>query len=209
MTRNNKGLLVSFEGIDRCGKSTQSDLLQKRLADENVDVEVFREPGSTGVSEQIRRILLSVENADMDPRCELMLYSAARAQLVSEKIIPALEAGKIVILDRYHHSTTAYQGYGRELPIPLIQSVTEFVARGLNPDLAFFLDISPEDAMLRRDKAGRDRLERASMEFFNRVHQGYLEMAKDDPRLIVLDGNLSVDELEAQIWEKVSQLLSK
>jgi dTMP kinase len=209
LNKRHRSLFISFEGIDRCGKSTQVARLEKRLCENDLKVSVFREPGSTAVSEQIRRILLSLETGEIEPRCELMLYSAARAQLVNEKIKPALEAGEVIIMDRFYHSTTAYQGYGRGLPINLIQSVNKLVTQGLKPDLTFILDISPENALLRRDDVGRDRLEKNSLEFFERVRQGYLKMAENDSHLIVLDGDQAVEKIEIQVWEKVSSLLRK
>lgn len=207
MKKNNKGLFITFEGIDRCGKSTQAQLLASRLQSMNADVSIFREPGSTVISEQIRRILLSIENGEIDPRSELMLYSAARAQLVSEELIPALEKGQIVILDRFIHSTTAYQGYGRGLSIDMIESVNGFVAQNIVPDITFIIDISPELASLRYDEAGRDRLERSSMDFFKRVHDGYLKMAKEDEKLHTVDGSKTINEISEIIWEKVSKIL--
>jgi len=204
LNRNHARLLITFEGIDRCGKSTQAGLLEEKFQEERIEYELFREPGSTVVSEQIRRILLSVDSGDMDYRCELMLYAAARAQLVSEKILPALEGGKVVIIDRFYDSTTAYQGYGRNLPIELIESVNTLVTQNTVPDLTFILDISPEDALMRRDEAGRDRLERSSMEFFERVRDGYLELSEKEDRISVIDGNLSIEEIAQKVWEKVS-----
>lgn len=207
MTKKNKGLFITFEGIDRCGKSTQAQRLASRLQDKKMDVVLFREPGSTVVSEQIRRILLSVENGDIDPRCELMLYSAARAQLVSEQLIPALDKGQIVIFDRFYHSTTAYQGYGRGLSIKTIESINKFVSQGIAPDISFLIDISPEEASLRYDEAGRDRLERSSMEFFKKVHEGYLEMVKKEENLYAVDGTKTIDEIAKEVWKKVSAIL--
>jgi len=157
--RNYSGLLVSFEGIDKCGKSTQVELLKNLLSEKDHPYKIFREPGSTSISEQIRRILLSHESSNMGDLCETLLYSAARAQLVGEKIIPALKDGFCVILDRYYHSTTAYQGYGRGIPLELINKVNAAASQGYAPDITFILDISPEEASKRRDEAGRARLE--------------------------------------------------
>ena len=207
MAKKNKGFFITFEGIDRCGKSTQAQYLASRLQDKKLDVVLFREPGSTVVSEQIRRILLSVESGDIDPRCELMLYSAARAQLVSEQLIPDLNKGQIVIFDRFYHSTTAYQGYGRGLSIKTIASINKFVSQGLAPDISFLIDISPEAASLRYDQAGRDRLERASMEFFKKVHEGYLDMVKKEANFFAIDGTKSIEKIAGEIWQKVSALL--
>jgi len=206
---DNDGILITFEGIDRCGKSTQVARLEKRLQDANIEFETLREPGSTAVSEQIRRILLSVESGDIDSRCELMLYSAARAQLVNEKIIPGLESGKVIIVDRYFDSTTAYQGYGRQLPIDIIECINQLVSQERKPNLTIIIDISPEDAVLRRDEAGRDRLERSSLNFFDRVRNGYLEMAKTDSRFVIMDGNKSIEEISEEVWAQVSKVIEK
>lgn len=203
--RKHNGFLVSFEGIDQCGKSTQVERLTKRLEMRKIDFEVYREPGSTTISEQVRRILLSSENKLMEARCELMLYSAARAQLVAEKIIPALKNGSFVILDRYYHSTTAYQGFARGLPIDLIKRINKEVSQGYAPDIVFIIDIPPEEAIHRRDETGRDRLERSSLEFFNRVRKGYLKIAETDPNLIIIDGRMSPDEIEKQVWEIITE----
>jgi len=206
---DHEGILITFEGIDRCGKSTQVARLEKKLQEANIEFETLREPGSTAVSEQIRRILLSVESGDIDSRCELMLYSAARAQLVNEKIVPGLESGKTIIIDRYFDSTTAYQGYGRKLPIDIIENINQLVSQERKPNLTIIIDISPEDAVLRRDEAGRDRLERSSLDFFDRVRNGYLEMAKSDSRFVVLDGNKSIEEIGDEVWAKIAKIIDK
>jgi len=206
---DHEGILITFEGIDRCGKSTQVARLEKKLQEANIEFETLREPGSTAVSEQIRRILLSVESGDIDSRCELMLYSAARAQLVNEKIVPGLESGKTIIIDRYFDSTTAYQGYGRKLPIDIIENINQLVSQERKPNLTIIIDISPEDAVLRRDEAGRDRLERSSLDFFDRVRNGYLEMAKSDSRFVVIDGNKSIEEIGDEVWAKIAKIIDK
>lgn len=197
--------MVSFEGIDQCGKSTQVERLAKRLEARKINFEVYREPGSTTISEQVRRILLSSENKLMEQRCELMLYSAARAQLAAEKIIPALEKGAFVILDRYYHSTTAYQGYGRGLPLDLIERINREVSQGFTPDVTFIIDIAPEAAIHRRDESGRDRLERSTLEFFRTVREGYLKMAETDSRLKVINGRKPPDEIENQVWDIITE----
>lgn len=199
---NNQGLLINFEGIDKCGKTTQVDLLQEKLTEARIPSVFYREPGSTNISEQVRRILLSREHKAMDNLCETLLYSAARAQLVEEKIIPALDEGKVVLLDRYYHSSLAYQGYGRGVPLDLIWQVTNAVVKGKYPDLTFVLDISPEEASNRRDLAGRDRLEMSSLQFFRAVRQGYLELAKQDDKIQVIDGTLPSNEIAAIVWAK-------
>jgi len=206
---NEKGLLINFEGIDKCGKTTQVNLLQEKLIELKVPTVLYREPGSTNISEQVRRILLSREHKSMDYFCEALLYSAARAQLVAEKIIPALAEGKAVLLDRYYHSSLAYQGYGRGVPLDLIWKMTEALVRDCQPDLTIVLDISPEEASKRRDLAGRDRLEMSSIKFFQAVRQGYLELAKNDEKIKVIEGILPVEEIGARIWEEVRRIKDK
>jgi len=206
--RNYSGLLVSFEGIDKCGKSTQVELLKNLLSEKDHPYKIFREPGSTSISEQIRRILLSHESSNMGDLCETLLYSAARAQLVGEKIIPALKDGFCVILDRYYHSTTAYQGYGRGIPLELINKVNAAASQGYAPDITFILDISPEEASKRRDEAGRDRLESSSLQFFRAVRNGYLKMMENDPRLVKLDGTFPIDSVFEIISNNVLKQLA-
>ena len=207
--RNYSGLLVSFEGIDKCGKSTQVEMLKDLLSEKDHPYKIFREPGSTSISEQIRRILLSHDSSNMDDLCETLLYSAARSQLVQEKVIPALKDGFCVILDRYYHSTTAYQGYGRGIPLDLIEKVNAAASQGYAPDITFVLDISPEEASKRRDEAGRDRLESSSLQFFRAVRSGYLKMVEDDSRLIKIDGTLPIDSVFEIISKNVLAKLSK
>lgn len=204
---NKKGLLISFEGIDKCGKSTQVELLRKNLSSMGKNVQVFREPGSTSISEQIRDILLSNDNKEMDILCETLLYSSARAQLVNEKIIPCLKENYIVLLDRYYHSTTAYQGYGRGIKLEFINSVNNVVSQGCTPEITFILDISPEEASKRRSESGRDRLEMSSIQFYREVRRGYLEMAAEDARLNVIDGTIQIKEIETIILNKVKECL--
>jgi dTMP kinase len=187
------GFLVSFEGIDKCGKTTQVDRLAKKLSELGKEVEIFREPGSTAISEQVRRILLSVEHKTMNPTCEMLLYSAARAQLVSEKILPALKKGNLVILDRFYHSTIAYQGYGRGLPLDLINEINHKVSQGRSPDSTFILDISPEEAIMRRDEVGRDRIERDSI----------------DKNVFIIDGTLPRETIQDEIWELLQEKVEK
>lgn len=205
MTRNHNGFFICLDGIDQCGKSTQVGLLQEKMKARRQDVLVFREPGSTPISEDIRRILLSTGNGEIDPLCELLLYSAARAQLMAEMIIPALEKGNYVILDRFHYSTTAYQGYGRGLSLSLINSINQSTSRGYTPDLTIIIDISPEAAMQRRDEAGRDRLERFSLDFFRRVREGYLKLAEENPNFALVDGTQPRDTIIEQIWKMVEE----
>lgn len=202
MIKVNNKRFISFEGIDFSGKTTQIDLLQKFLEEQNFKVFVLREPGGTSISEKIRKVLLDVKNAQMSSRCEMLLYSAARTQLVYEKIIPLLNEGYYIIADRYVDSTTAYQGYGRGLDPETVSIINETATFGLLPVKTFFLDIKPETAEQRRlnNSLDADRLESAGREFFKRVYDGYHEIAAKAPdRFEVIDAENTVEEIQRRI----------
>ena len=174
-------MLINFEGIDGCGKSTQIHLLKQYLEERGRMVQVYREPGGTSIAEEIRSILLDSKN-EVSAISELLLFSAARAQLVQEKILPALERGITVILDRFYDSTTAYQGYGRSvLPIDEIILLNKMASHGLVPEITFYLRISQELALQRRKERAQDRMEMAGNDFYSRVLKGYEIMAKKHP----------------------------
>lgn len=209
-TRRTKGLLITFEGIDYAGKTTQIELLIRALEDFGYQVLLVREPGGTLISEKIRRILLDPTCKEMSAQAELLLYSASRAQLVCEKMLPALEKGQVVICDRFYDSSTAYQGYGRELNLDVIDMLNRFAAFGLVPDITFFLDLEPEHASVRQKEGGlaEDRLESSSPEFFARVRNGYMQIADDRTRNVVkVDAKDDPDVLHQQIWSKVKPLI--
>ena len=147
-----KGIFITFEGIDGCGKSTQLELAARRLKEEAFPVLVTREPGGTAIAEKIREILISPQNSEMVNECELLLYLAARAQHVREKIIPALEQVFIVLCDRFQEATFAYQGFGRNIPLDLLKKINNFATGGLNPHLTFIFDISVELSCARIQK---------------------------------------------------------
>jgi dTMP kinase len=175
-------LLITFEGIDGCGKSTQIDLLKKYLDSVNAGYSVFREPGGTGISENIRSLLLH-DSPEMDPVTELLLFSAARSQLIKEKVIPMLSINKIVILDRFYDSTTAYQGFGRKsADIESILNLNRLASHQVVPHITLYLKIDPEVAALRTQNSKKDRMERSGIEFFKRVVEGYNELAKKEGR---------------------------
>lgn len=185
-------MFISFEGIDGSGKSTQLLLLRDVLEQGGSTVMTIREPGATLLSESIREILLSTKQT-ITPTAELLLFSAARTQLVEKVIEPALEQGTIILCDRYVDSTTAYQGYGRMLDMESVKSCNRIATRGVMPSVTFFIDVAFEQAQQRMQfdaGAGEpDRMERAGREFFERVREGYLAIAKEDPeRMIVIDG---------------------
>ena len=209
-TRRTKGLLITFEGIDYAGKTTQIELLIRALEDFGYQVLLVREPGGTLISEKIRRILLDPTCKEMSAQAELLLYSASRAQLVCEKMLPALDKGQVVICDRFYDSSTAYQGYGRELNLDVIAMLNRFAAFGLVPDITFFLDLEPEHASVRQKERGQaeDRLESSSPEFFARVRNGYYQIADDRTRHVVkVDAKDDPDDLHQQIWGKVKPLI--
>ncbi len=180
-----KGVFITFEGIEGCGKSTQAHLLSRHLKAEGHDVVVTREPGGTPIAEAIRQILLDPANAAMSALTELLLYEAARAQHVHELIRPAIEAGSIVVCDRFYDSTTAYQGAGRRLPEIDFAGLHDMATGGLSPDLTLFLDLPVEEGLKRAANAAvPDRIERESIKFHERVRQGFLELAAQHPERV-------------------------
>lgn len=204
------GLLITFEGIDFSGKTTQIELLIRALEDAGHQVLLVREPGGTLISEKIRRILLDPSCKEMCSQTELLLYSASRAQLVSEKVLPALEKGQVVICDRFYDSSTAYQGYGRGLNLEVVARLNSFAAFGLVPDVTFYLDLEPEAASVRQKERGEaeDRLESSSREFFDRVRNGYLQVADDRTRTVIkMDAKGDAEVLHQRIWSEVKPLI--
>lgn len=197
----NRGLFITAEGTDGSGKTTQIKLLRNYLEEKGFDVLLIREPGGTNIGEKIRSIILDPENADMSVTTEMMLYAAARAQLVSEVIKPALEAKKIVICDRFIDSSYAYQGYGRGVDLKIIEGINRAALDGLLPDATIFFDISPEVALNRRIEAtGSDRIEKESMDFHMRVYKGYKELAVIyGSRIKTIDSSRSVDEISRDV----------
>ena len=174
-----KGLFITFEGADGCGKTTQLMLLAKSLMAKGYDVIVTREPGAKGLGEKIREILLNYEG-EVSSRCEAFLFLADRAQHMDIIVRPAVEKGKIVLCDRHTDSTVAYQGYGRGLDIERINNLNNIATSGDKPDLTFVFDIDVETSM-KRVGGQKDRMESAGMDFFNRVRNGYLEIARQEP----------------------------
>ena len=194
--KGKKGLLVSFEGIDGAGKTTLIKALEKSFPDQ--EILVLREPGGARLSEKIRELLLDTANRDMLERTEAFLYASARSQVVGECLRPALQAGKIVFLDRYIDSTIAYQGYGRGLDISFLTSLNDLASDQLMPDITFLLDLEPQVAQRRQGEKIADRLESEGREFTIRVRNGYLEIARQNPeRIVVLDGKCPVEKLSA------------
>lgn len=200
-------MFITFEGIDGVGKSTQLDLLEAWLLDQGREVVRTLEPGGTELGQEIRHLLLH-RKGDVAPRAEALLYAADRAHHVATKIRPALAQGKVVLSDRYFDSSVAYQGAARELDVNQVREISLWAVDNLLPDLTILLDLTAEQAMLRRNKTGvePDRLEQEKVDFFERAREQYLELARE-PRFLIIDANLSVSEIQDQIRARVQELL--
>lgn len=193
-----KGLLITFEGFEGSGKSTQIKLLADFLRENKYPVVFLREPGSTRIGERLRRILLNKNNASMSETAELLLYLASRAQMVEEKIIPALKKGMIVLCDRFQDSTAAYQGFGLGIDRKAISLFGELVTRGIRPRLTILLDIGVKKGLgrIQRDK---DRIEQRSLDYHRRVRAGYLKIAEDEPERIKIVKVKTIKETQQEI----------
>jgi dTMP kinase len=201
------GLFITFEGGEGCGKSTQSRLLLKKLEQQNVPVVLTHEPGGTALGNELRKTLKRKRDSFISPQAELFLLAASRAQLVAEVIRPALEEGKVVLCDRFTHSTLVYQGYGRGLDFTAIKMVNNMATGYLNPDLIILLDISPEQGLARK-RSLKDRFELEDLSFHRRVREGYLKMAAAEPdRWLVIDASLPKGKIAEIIRDRMSQLL--
>jgi dTMP kinase len=215
--QSDKGLFITFEGTEGSGKSTQILRLEKRLQDLGHTVRTLREPGGTPLGEEIRHTLKhSPANRGMTPEAELLLLNASRAQLVREIIRPALEAGEIVLCDRFLDSTIAYQGYGREMPLPAVHSVVALAIGGILPDLTLLLQVSVSISESRRATRNlaepilRDHFENSDRAFFERVELGFQAIAASEPdRIQVVDGGADADQVEREIWAVVSNRFNK
>lgn len=179
-------MFITFEGLDGSGKTTQIKQVVPWLQAQGYDVLVTREPGGTSIGDQIREVLHSLDNTAMHPNAELLLYNASRAQLVAEVLRPHLEAGGIVVCDRFYDSTLAYQGYGHGLDLDVLKAIVHFATGGLKPDLTLFLDITPEDGLERRKQASLfgeewNRLDDMALSFHRRVYEGYQALIAADP----------------------------
>lgn len=209
MNGGTKGLFLVFEGIDGSGKSTQAGLLADALTQRGFKVDIFREPGGTSLGESIRRLLLDEANSNLEPSAETLLFAGARAQLVAGKIRPAIEAGRIVINDRFEDSTFAYQGFGRGLALEILSHINHLATGGLKANMTFLLDIAPELARkrLQRDE---DRLEQEAISFFQRVRKGYLSLAGNKPgSCLVLDASRSIQDIHSQIIKTAEEVIGE
>lgn len=195
-------MFITFEGIDGSGKSTQISKLRERLEKEGAVVKVFRDPGGPEVSEKVREILLSPDY-EVDPVTELLLFSAARSQLMAEKVLPSLEEGAVVILDRFYDSTTAYQGYGRQsVSLDEIHKMNTIASHKRAPDLTIYMQISLQEAKKRMSKE-KDRMEQAGDLFFEKVIEGFNEIAEAEDRFVTVDATKPAEQVHRLIWDQV------
>ena len=199
------GLFITFEGADGCGKTTQIELLNKYLLKKGFETLLTREPGAKGLGVKLREILLNYDG-DVSPNCESFLFLADRAQHIDCIIKPAIKEGKIILCDRHIDSTVAYQGYGRGLDINKINMLNDIATSGLKPDLTIVFDIDVETSMKRVGKE-KDRMESAGNDFFNKVRNGYLEIAKQEPKRVkVINSSDSIDNIHKQVIELLENL---
>ena len=203
---------ITFEGSEGSGKSTQADRLATRLQLCDVPYILTREPGGTPIGESIRELLqFAPHNSDMTPETELLLFEASRSQLVREVIRPALERDICVIADRFFDSTSAYQGAARKLDHEIVERLNAFAVGGCIPDISFVLDVDAATAQsrMKREPRKADRMEQQPEEFYERVREGYRELARQEPkRIVLIDGSGGIDEIEKQIWETLSSRFS-
>ncbi|HVU37344.1 MAG TPA: dTMP kinase [Opitutales bacterium] len=205
--RTHKSFFISFEGSEGSGKSTQIDLLATRLENEGYNVVVTREPGGTEIGEEIRHLLKHAQSGQgMTPETELLLFAASRAQLVREVIVPALRAGKVILCDRFLDSTTVYQGVARRLSQDPVSIINRFAVGDIMPALTIVLDVPAETGLARarrRPSELPDRLEQENIDFYQRVREGYLLLAREMPsRFLVVDGTQPSDKITDIIWHE-------
>jgi len=200
-------MLIRCEGIGGSGKSAQSELLKVYLESVGKEVNVYREPGGVTISEQIRELLLNSKHK-IHPVSELLLFSAARAQLVADKVLPDLENGKFVVLDRFFDSTTAYQGFGRKsVDLEKIEQINELASLGREPDLTFYLRLDWEESKKRTSHLEEDRMEKAGEEFFKRVITGFDHLSKTKSRFVKIDAKSDINSIHEKIIKKLSDFL--
>ncbi len=207
-------VFITFEGPDGCGKTTQIRALFDYLKGQGYPVYLTREPGGTSIGDQIRQVLHDTANVEMLPQTEILLYSASRAQLVGQVILPRLGAGQIVLCDRYADSTLAYQGYGHGLDLETLRVITSFATQDLKPELTIYLDISVEEGLRRKRSAFEagdaewNRMDAQEVAFHRRVREGYLRMASADPgRWVIIDAARPVEVVQADVRSRVESVL--
>ena len=202
-----KGLFVTFEGIDGSGKTTQVQEFIRRLKEASLPFLLVREPGGTEIGEKIRDILLDKANSDIFPVTELLLYSASRHQLIRQSVLSSLQNGEIVVLDRFFDSTTAYQGFGRGIDLSFIKRLNSIATESLKPDLTIILDIPVSEREKRLSMQKLDRMEMENFDFNERVRQGFLSIAKEEPeRIKVIDGTLSSGDISKIVWNNFKKI---
>ena len=202
-----KGLFISIEGPDGSGKSTQIENIKRFFAEKNMEIVFTREPGGTAIGEKIRELILDRTYTEMDSMTETLLYAAARAQHVAQVIRPAIEAGKIVICDRFVDSSIAYQGYGRKLG-GSVEEINKFAVDGCMPNVTFLMKLDPRVGRGRIDEKVQDRLEMEKDAFHLAVFEGYLELEKQYPdRILGIDASRTIDQIKLDIYEKLEALL--
>jgi dTMP kinase len=211
-----KGFLITFEGIEGTGKSTQAEALYKNLSEAGYPAILTREPGGTRIGNLVREILISPDNKEMCVITEIFLFAAARAQHAEQLLRPKLEEGFVVICDRFADSTLAYQGYGRNVPLALVREINSAATWGIQPNLTFFLDLDPKISLQRvrlrfeETEAIPDRLEREQLEFFHKVRNGYRRIAEEESfRFKILDAKLDPASLNRKITDSAIRELRK
>ena len=202
-------LFITFEGGEGSGKTVQARALFRRLAELAIPVLLTHEPGGTSLGKKLSRLLKWTQDTDISPLSELLMFNASRAQLVDDVIRPNLLSGEVIICDRYADSTIAYQSYGRGLSLEMVATINNAATRGLKPDLIVLLDIPVDEGLARKGPRGRDRFEEENITFHQRVREGYLKLAADDPeRWLVINASQSKAKIREIIWQRVSQLLA-
>jgi len=201
-------LFITFEGGEGCGKSTQAKALWRRLSRLGISSQLTREPGDTALGNQLRRLLKRKCQDEISPEAELFLFAACRIQLVSQLIRPSLQQGKVVICDRFADSTTAYQGYGRRIDLATVKAINDLATQHTRPDLTVLLDAPATKGLGRKQASMKDRFETEEIAFHNRVRDGYLKLAAEEPeRWLVIDATLPRATIARIIWDRVSRLL--
>jgi len=201
-------LFVTFEGGEGSGKSVQARTLYRRLSQLDIPTLLTHEPGGTPLGNKIARWLKWAEGTDISPLTELLLFNASRAHLINKVIQPGLKNGRVVICDRFADSTTAYQSYGRGLELEMVKAVNQAATQGLKPNLTILLDMPAEGGLARKAARKQDRFEREEIAFHQRVREGYLKLAADEPgRWLIIDATLTREQIQRIVWRRVSQLL--
>ena len=203
-----KGKFITLEGPDGSGKSTMINLIGQYLKERKISHILTREPGGTEIGEKIRKIIIDVDSKNMGPEAEALLFAASRSQHVHEKIMPALEDGKVVVCDRFLLSSLAYQGVGRNLGIENVKAINDFGLRGIVPDLILFFHVDPEVTLLRKTKEGGDRLEEEGYLFHKDVYNGYISLLEKYPdNIVMIDATKEIEEVYAQTIKTIGELL--